>query len=564
MATSYAMKPSHICIGTTDREDGMPKMDAPASGVTVRMYRQGHGDCFLLAMRKTNGKPFYMLIDCGLWSGSALKNGPSIDAVIKDIAASTGKKLDVVLVTHEHMDHVNGFSAKDPDTSEACFDELGIDQLWLAWTEDGDDEFANELRERFNDTLLALMGADGHLSRAGHGIDSDKRMMLRDLLSFETGDGDTEPKAADELRQRFMEIQRERPNLSLREQGALAIEGITNKKAIKYLRDKIEGPPTFLRPDHGPYELKAVKGTRVYALGPPRNVKQLLSLDPEEGEGFPLAIDGSTRALLAATVASASSGRDRCFDPRFGIPRQDIEDNNEPMLREAIKSAYGQGPDDSQLAEDAQALRDFFSSHYGPKGVKDMPQAWRQIDTDWLGGAEALALRLNDEVNNTSLVIAIELPNSGKVLLFSGDAQRGNWISWAPLQWTVGNKTIKARELLGRTVFYKVGHHGSHNATLSGALEDDHPNLSWLADGEFKDGFVAMIPANSDWAIHKSRPWKHPLSSIDQALKKKARGRVFQTDIDTVEKPSNVSATEWKKFKRKETDLYFEYTVADE
>ena len=28
----------------------MPKLELPDSGVIVRMYRQGHGDCFLLAM----------------------------------------------------------------------------------------------------------------------------------------------------------------------------------------------------------------------------------------------------------------------------------------------------------------------------------------------------------------------------------------------------------------------------------------------------------------------------------------------------------------------------------
>ena len=536
----------------------MPKMEPPESGVTVRMYRQGHGDCFLLAMRKTTGKPFYMLIDCGLWSGSALPNGPAIDAVVRDIATSTGKKLDVVLVTHEHMDHVNGFGAKDPETDEPCFAPFDIDQVWLGWTEDEEDQFANELRERFDDTLLALMGADAHLERAGHGIDSGNRAMLRDLLSFETGDN-----AADEMRRRLGDIQREHPQLSLREQGAMAIAGISNKRAMKYLRDKIEGDPVFLRPDRGPYELKGVKDVRVYALGPPRNVEQLLSLDPEENEEFKLAIDGPTRTLLAATTGNGISGGDRCFDPRFGVSRQDIEDNSQQVLREAIKSAYGDGSDDAQLEKAAERLGDFFRDHYGAKSATNLPEGWRQIDTDWLAGSESLALRLNDEVNNTSLVIAIELPHSGKVLLFPGDAQRGNWISWAPLHWTVGNKTVKARELIGRTVFYKVGHHGSHNATLNGTLEDEHANLSWLADGEYKDGFVAMIPANTPWALGKTRPWKHPLKSIEEALHKKARGRVFRTDLDTVERPSNVSATEWKKFKRRETELFFEYTVLD-
>ncbi len=38
----------------------------PKDGATVRMYRTGHGDCFLLAFAgKTQDKPAYVLIDCG-------------------------------------------------------------------------------------------------------------------------------------------------------------------------------------------------------------------------------------------------------------------------------------------------------------------------------------------------------------------------------------------------------------------------------------------------------------------------------------------------------------------
>ena len=536
----------------------MPKMRPPESGVTIRMYRQGHGDCFFLAMRKTNGSPFYMLIDCGLWTNSEIKNGQTIDKVIADIAEATDNKLDVVLVTHEHMDHVNGFAKKDPVTDLPYFHPIKIDQLWLAWTEDGDDQFANDLRERFNDTLLALMGADERLDRAGLGMTTKNRALLRDLMSFETGED-----AADMLRQRLHDIRLTKPGLSSRQQGALAIEGITNKKAIKYLREKIEGDPLFLRPDRGPYKLKSVEGIRVYALGPPRDVKQLLSLEPIGDEGFHLAIDGPTRSLLAATAGNGAGNSGRCFDPRFGISRKDVENGLEPYLRESIKSAYGHTADDTYLTKDPKWISDYFVDHYGKTGNASAPEIWRQIDNDWLAGSESLALRLNDEVNNTSLVIAIELPSTGKVLLFPGDAQRGNWISWAPLSWTVGDKTVGLRELLGRTVFYKVGHHGSHNATLNGSAEDDYANLSWLATGEFKDEFVAVIPANTPWALGKAKPWKHPLESIEKALHKKARGRVFRSDVDTVQKPSDVSAAAWKKFKRQETDLFFEYTVLD-
>ena len=60
----------------------MPIMEAPKSGVKVRMYRHGHGDCFLLAFPgKANGvsRNVYVLIDCGLKPGSEIdrKDNPN-------------------------------------------------------------------------------------------------------------------------------------------------------------------------------------------------------------------------------------------------------------------------------------------------------------------------------------------------------------------------------------------------------------------------------------------------------------------------------------------------------
>ena len=60
-------------------------------------------------------------------------------------------------------------------------------------------------------------------------------------------------------------------------------------------------------------------------------------------------------------------------------------------------------------------------------------------------------------------MLAIELVASGKVLLFAADAQTGNWLSWSAVKFKDG---AKLDDLLKRTVFYKVGHHASHNATL--------------------------------------------------------------------------------------------------
>ena len=53
-----------------------------------------------------------------------------------------------------------------------------------------------------------------------------------------------------------------------------------------------------------------------------------------------------------------------------------------------------------------------------------------QIAPTRIEGAGRLALQLDSDTNNTSLVLAIELIASGRVLLFPGDAQVGNWLSW--------------------------------------------------------------------------------------------------------------------------------------
>jgi hypothetical protein len=190
---------------------------------------------------------------------------------------------------------------------------------------------------------------------------------------------------------------------------------------------------------------------------------------------------------------------------------------------------------------------------------------WRRIDYDWLASTENLAIKLNRGTNNTSLVLAFELPKTKKVLLFVGDAQRGNWISWGDVTWSIDQSEITTKDLLSRTVLYKVGHHGSHNATLNGSAEDTYANLSWMAQDQNSEEFTAMITAVNEWAMTKNNPpWRHPLPSIKEALIEKTQGRVFQTDSD-LEKPDDVPNTLWKEFMSRvvEHELYFDYKIFD-
>jgi len=146
-------------------------------------------------------------------------------------------------------------------------------------------------------------------------------------------------------------------------------------------------------------------------------------------------------------------------------------------------------------------------------------QSWRRIDSDWMGIAADLAMQLDKGVNNTSLVLAFEFTDTGRVLLFPGDAQIGSWLSWQSVKWTLGTREVAATDLLARTVYLKVAHHGSQNATPHrlGLDQMTSPDLS------------AFIPVNQDDA-KKARWHKMPFDKILTELTRKTAGRVIRAD----------------------------------
>jgi beta-lactamase superfamily II metal-dependent hydrolase len=90
-------------------------------------------------------------------------------------------------------------------------------------------------------------------------------------------------------------------------------------------------------------------------------------------------------------------------------------------------------------------------------------------DSGLLGAASIL----ERSVNNTSLFLVLDV--AGTRLIFPGDAQEGAW------QHVLKNP-VKA-DLLKDAAFYKVGHHGSHNATPKAFVQD-----------VWQDGGYAMLP----------------------------------------------------------------------
>jgi hypothetical protein len=424
----------------------------PASGyrAKVRMYRQGLGDCFLISLPRTDGsnRPFYVMIDCGVVLGTA---DPStiMTQVMDDIVAVTGGEIDLLIATHEHWDHLSGFVQAKPS-----FDKLTkVGQVWLAWTENPDDQLTQKLKKEKGQALAALRMGLSQMQLAG---DSDGVAELGGILEFFG-----------------------------------AAKGPTTADALDNVRAKAKpSKPRYCLPTDPPV-VPAGINARFYVLGPPYDEKMLRKINPSatNKETYGLALGSFQMFMDGAGTALAAVDDGRPFDQQYEIP-----------------FAYAQSAPEF----------DFFRKNYWQPG-NAAPDAWRRIDADWLGGASDLALQLDSLTNNTSLVIAIELPG-GDVLLFAADAQVGNWLSWQDRSWTVDGKTVTGPDLLNRAIFYKVGHHGSHNATLKAQGLEEMKNLR-----------VAMIPVDHEMAV-KKRWGKMPLDELVAALNQQAKGVVLRVD----------------------------------
>ena len=508
--------------GTSAPTRLLPRPDT----VTVRLYRIGHGDCFLLAFATADPhKPTYVLVDCGYKPGSPAFLGTTPRDIVADIRRATGGHIDVVVITHEHQDHVNGFTAEN-------FKGITFGECWFAWTENPDDALAVRLRKRFADRLTQLQVARKTLAAAASDGAGIKR--IDSLLAFELGD---------EAERGF--------GITLAADGTAQS---ANQRALALVRSLAGGRARYLEPHGKALTLQGAERVRVFALGPPKDEKLLHSLDPKGDEGFPeqafakASVDGFfVDALRAGADDDARTGLSP-FLPRYSV-----------AFGSGVPLAYGS---------------DFAAEHYGRQGVEavaagpeedEVPDnaPWRRIDHDWLQSAEELALAMNNDTNNGSLVLAIELGEGGKVLLLAADAQRGNWISWSQGDWRDGERVVTARDLLARTVLYKVGHHGSHNATLHGEADADYPNLAWMAQGDHAAEFAAMLTAVEKWAVDKAG-WHHPLPAIKDALLTKTGGRVFQTDTDLSDMSGKGLRTEWEGFlaRARGGALYMDYTIS--
>jgi metallo-beta-lactamase superfamily protein len=541
--------------------------------LVVRMYRQGLGDCFLLAFGTSDANdPRYVLVDCGIHKRE-MHGRDRLDQVLKDLAKATNRHLHIVVATHEHADHLSGFVQKG---STFLDHNWTIDELWMAWTEQVGDPQADELRTKRGTARIVIEKAIERLNQQpGAAGSASLTKRIEGLTSFEKPVDNSVDESAvkDEIESRAKKLPKRHLMVNWLAAASRTIPSAAKGKAAKpssnelalgllaaTAKNAVFGDPKV----SSALRIPDIPHARAYVLGPPRDAKLLKKDLPTKNRGESqsenegkykevyLAGDSTHRTFelspvlnVYATVAASSA-----LPPDMRYPF--VRSFRRPLPVSGARRRSTQSLARGDFSTPLKSTDDFIASSYF-----DPEFDWRRIDGDWLNAAEALALNLDSDTNNTSLALAFEwgAEGAGKVLLFPGDAQVGNWLSWRDQRYGANHKTISADDLLRRTILYKAGHHASHNGTVKRDPREMLPSdpLGAPFGLELMDDIIVMIPVDRDAADKEMpTPWEMPALPLYRRLRQKARNRVLRSDtsltpLDPKEDDLDIvpQSTEW-------------------
>lgn len=461
-------------------------MNHQFTSVSARLYNTGSvGDCILLLFFKEKEVRFSLLIDCGGWNAPT----PQITECVRDIGNLTDWHLNLLVVTHQHLDHVSGFNQ-----AQALFDRMTVDQVWMSWIENEEDEIGQKLRDLYGKKVRALKSAT---SKALNVLNQQSRMNLN-VRNFDIRLG---------MKKKAMQ---EAIDLLQFEEGILpgmrgAAARKTNDDAMKYVK-KLSTKVCYRVPGEVIHSDSGTAGLKFFILGPPRD---------EDMRYFKIPMEDEEMYHLRNKKADTDVE-----------PVEQVLSNG--ILVSGIVLEEGISPFEPRYHLSSSQKKAFFTAY----DQKDT--AWRQIETDWLESAAAIAMRVTSLTNNTSLAMAIQIESSGEVILLPADAQSGNWMGWHKkevMEALKKNGGKDTKEILADTILYKVGHHGSHNGTASKS------GLEWMKN----KNLVAIIPLVQDKVPNG---WggaaNFPAEPLYEKLIEKTRGRVIRVDEGIAKKGSAV------------------------
>lgn len=337
--------------------------------VAVTVFNVGFGDTFLLTFSYKGGERRHMLVDFG---SKSLPDGAGegyTKKVAEQIRKACGGKLDVVVATHRHQDHISGFATNKDGTGSGDIIRRCSPKLVLQpWTErlDADPSGSPALADtvaHFKQSVLSMQ-------------------RVAESLAAELSE---EPEA----------LRMTAAHRLLRFKGENAVK---NKSAVLNLSTM--GECLYLERGKK-VDIEAVlPGVKITVLGPPAQKDAADLSYAEDSSQYWMRIRKAWTAL-----ENGSGPKKRTLKTR-DIPLE---------ARWFVKAA------DRAHREDAMHI----------------------------------VTALDDFINNTSLILLIEA--AGKKILLPGDAQLESW--------EYALKSTANRTALKNVDLYKVGHHGSRNAT---------------------------------------------------------------------------------------------------
>ena len=400
--------------------------------VEVRMYNVGLGDSLLLTFHSRSGSKsevHRILIDCGS-TGRNAGDGPNLKQVATEIVKDCGgrnTRIDAIVVTHRHQDHMSGFGGV---SGEILVDNLRPQSIIQPWTEnpytDNPQMEASDRDKAAADYVLSLRDAQQLtdsilkeiLVRRENGMDRktdeaaifycQKNLPFAEALTFKKA-----MESDDELL------------------GGLNVETLKNVDAIRNLQNwSWKSGNHTQKPTH-----RYIQKDDSLTLGiPGLSVKVLGPVGPNHWEQLD---------------RKGSHLKDELWRKLQALRR--TNQNNTPQAKEKYVSfeedrgAYGV----PSIFPDAPQFSD---GEFEKDNVR-----WLREKLDLLRGDQLLQFvtTLDRHINNTSVVLLFEF--GGFRMLFPGDAEVASWQEIV--------KDEKAAAALKKVDLYKVGHHGSGNAT---------------------------------------------------------------------------------------------------
>jgi hypothetical protein len=404
---------------------------AKPTSLRIRSYNVGFGDCFLLSFQYPNTKR-HMLIDFGSTAGAI----PGVDLlrvakqIRTDCTDETGEaKLSMVVATHRHADHIQGFGG----AAGRIIADLAPELVVQPWTESPDVAIDSNAPA---DTVHGARGAAAQAVRR-----------LSDMHAV-----------AAAVHARYRQTAKQS---ALRRQLAfLGESNLTNADAVKGLM-KLGNKHVYAKFGDSLPIGTLLPGVKIDVLGPPT---------PKQYPDVAHQTETSSEFWnLSAKNARADTG-----------PGNNLLFPNAPVARSR--------PQETNWL---------------------IPRIQTLYDEELLG----IVRNLDDAMNNTSLILLMELPGQ-VLLLFPGDAQIENWayaLHTAP-------DHAKIAKRLAATDVYKVGHHGSLNATpksLWASFTDKGSKAS-------PDRLITMLSTKASKHGSESRNSEVPRKTLVAALEKES------------------------------------------